>query len=178
MPTETRAKRGLVSGVVVATVATMICVTASAQQDKESGRNISATMQAASRSLTECAAPLYADAKYAEITSHFPANGTETSLAQLGDDSLATKKQIALILEYDAAQQVCRLAYVKEVQSVLPTLAAILQDEYTKLEFNTLDLIKKKIAWGIWSKKRKEITTELGLRWTAESQRIQRGQHQ
>src|ERR1051325_3457444 len=130
------------------------------------------TVEAANQSMRACTTAIFNDPRYAPLSSHVSIDPRDTSLAQLGDDHFATEREIALLFAVDADGQVCRKAYLDQLQTVVQSVAGIVAVGYTKSQNNLLELIKKKQTWGDYAKNRQSIALETFSEQSAEYQRV------
>jgi hypothetical protein len=162
--------------VAVAGMATLLfgCATAAQRQAQAIGTNT----QNVGASAKACLAALYSAPEAAPLRPHVAIDVRDTTLAQLADQSLATKEEIDAIFLLHPRLQQCQKAALDGLMVTTPSLVPILAAEYVQGEDNTLALVQRKESWGEFSKRRRDIVFEGTAQLVAEGRRIEAGLEQ
>jgi hypothetical protein len=140
-------------GVVAAALLLAACATAAQRQYQAMGTNT----QAVVGGFKACVSGLYSAPEAAPLRPHIALDVREITLAQLSDQSLATKEEIDAIFILHPRLQQCQKAELDGLMNATPSLVPILAAEYNKGEDNTLLLVQRKESWGEFSKRRRDV---------------------
>ncbi|MGC2414285.1 MAG: hypothetical protein WA459_16500 [Stellaceae bacterium] len=162
--------------VTVATMAGLLfgCATAAQRQSQAIGTNTRTVVASAQA----CVTAIYAAPEAAPLRPHLPFDVRELTLAQLSDQSLATKEEIDAIFLLHPRLQQCQKAALDGLMITTPSLVPMLATEYIKGEDNLLLLVQIKQSWGEFSKHRRDIVFEGQAQLVAEARRIEAGLEQ
>jgi hypothetical protein len=150
------------------------CATAAQRQFQ----NIHQTDHGAVVQLKACVSAIMESPEAEPVRSHEPVDLREATLDLLMDSSKATPKQIAAIKAIHPQLNDCRTTALNTIARVTPGIAAILAEEMQKAEVNLIALLKRKLTWGEYITKEKELGLATAPQITAEGQRIDRGLEQ
>jgi hypothetical protein len=150
------------------------CATAAQRQYQAIGTNTQAVVGGAKA----CVTAVYSAPEAALLRPHFPFDVWDLTLAQLSDQSLATKEEIDAIFVLHPRLQQCQKAALDGLMSTTPSLVPILAAESNRGEDNLLLLIQHKQSWGEFSKRRRDNVFEAQAELVAEARRIEAGLEQ
>lgn len=94
------------------------------------------------------------------------------SAEQRNDEHFSSDQEASLLVAYGARTQVCRKAYLDQMQPILPSVAALMAAAYRQNEESLADLIQKKQSWGAYIKRVEDTYSSLSPILSAELQRI------
>src|SRR5205814_8592854 len=114
----------------------------------------------------------------ASIRQHFPLDRRDATLAQLSDQSLATKPEIAAVLALHPRLQACRKAALDGLLNTVPSVVPILVKEIAEGDNDTIALIQRKMTWGERVRRGRDRVIALQAGLQAEGQRITAGLEQ
>ncbi len=109
---------------------------------------------------TSCLAVAYASPEAAPLRVHEPFNVNDATLAQLADNSLATEAEIASLSAVYPRSRVCQNEFLGQVEKFAPTLAPVFAKTYRDADDDTVALIKHKMTWGDYTKRRRDRAIE------------------
>jgi hypothetical protein len=89
---------------------------------------------------------------YSVLFKKMPQKGDPT-LTQLSDNSLATDKEIKLIIAYYNDIKPCRDQLINDFMSMSPVMGSITAESFHTEDFIIVDLIQRRITWGEANKK-------------------------
>lgn len=114
------------------------------------------------------------------ILNHVPDSPAKTTLDQLTDESLVSDEEAAAWREFHASVEKCRQQALTKMSGVVPGIASILSTSYAHGDDNLIDLLQKKITWGEYARRRRDLDSEVGGQLVAEDLReasgVQRAQ--
>lgn len=98
--------------------------------------------------ITACVQQIYNAPEATVLRAHFPMNPENASLAQLSDQSLATKPETdAIVFLYPRLQE-CRRAQVAALLPTAPTVVPILIKAHSGADDDVTQLVQRKMSWG------------------------------
>ena len=118
---------------------------------------------------------MYADPLFALIAVHIPFNPDLSSPTQLSDERIATQQEVALLFPFDESFAKCPKGFLAQLKEIAPALVVIVAQGYTKNEFNSVNLIERKISWGAFARRRKIDYEDTVQKVNMELARIQFG---
>jgi hypothetical protein len=134
--------------------------------------------KAALERLSSCAVTVYSSTEAIPVRAHAPLKSTDATLQQLSDESRATDKEISALLTIHPRFQECRKNFLSDLSQSSPTLVPIFAESYNRNEDNLLELLQRKIAWGEYLRRSRDIGTETQAAVQVEIQRIVAGLEQ
>jgi hypothetical protein len=121
----------------------------------------------------ECASALYNAPESAVLRSHLSLNPAEPTRSELSDKSFPTDVELAALDRfYSNLTAVCRKDYIDETTGLLPTIAALASQEAKEADENVAMLNRRKLTWGEFTRRRRDIAIKTGRRMTAELSRL------
>jgi hypothetical protein len=114
----------------------------------------------------------YQSPAYDPLRSHIPFNLNDATLEQMGDDSKATKKEIAALYATHPLVQACQKAAADGLAQTTSPIVPILMESWQKREALQVQLIKQKISWGEYIMRSKEVAAAAGKEMGAELQQM------
>jgi hypothetical protein len=106
------------------------------------------TMQSAQERLNSCVSAIYVEPQFEPIARHMPMNDRGITLDQLADNHFATDEEVGLLSAYYMRTEVCRQAYLTELQSGAPSAARLMSQAFAQNRESFVDLLSKKQSWG------------------------------
>jgi hypothetical protein len=131
--------------------------------------------QALAAQVKLCGEQAYSSPEMSVIKPHFPLNPQDATLAQLSDQSLATKQETDAILAVYPRLQDCRKAALEGLQNTTPSVVPILAKEFAEADNDTISLIQRKMSWGERVRRGRDRLLSLQTALTVEGQRITDG---
>jgi hypothetical protein len=125
-----------------------------------------------------CAAQAYNSPEMAIVRPHFPLDPREATLAQLSDQSFATKQEIEAILAVYPQLQACRKGMLEGIQKTTPSVVPMLAKEFAAADDDTILLVQRKMAWGDRVRRGRDRLVATQAELSAEGQRITAGLEQ
>ena len=122
-----------------------------------------------------CVSEVYNSPDAAVIRSHTPLDPREATLAQLSDQSLPTRQEIAVVLTLHQRIQSCRKAILNGLQNTTPSVIPILAKEYAGADDDTIAFVQRKMSWGERVKRARDRVLSLQEALQAEGRRIVAG---
>jgi hypothetical protein len=119
-----------------------------------------------------CTTEVYNSPDAASIRSHSPIDPREATLAQLSDQSLPNKQEIAAVLVLHPRLQACRKAILDGLLNTTPSVIPILTKEYAGADDDTIAFVQRKMSWGERVKRARDRLIGLQASLEAEQQRI------
>jgi hypothetical protein len=95
-----------------------------------------------------CGEAVYNSPEAAPLRPHVPQSARDATLAQLSDQSLATKGEIDAILLLHPRLKACQKAVLDGLLNTTPSVVPILTREYAAADDDTILLIQRKMPWG------------------------------
>jgi hypothetical protein len=150
------------------------CATAAQRQYQAMASGIQAIVSEAKA----CTAQAYNSPEMAIVRPHFPLDPRDATLAQLSDQSLATKQEAEAILAVYPQLQACRKAVLDGLQKTTPSAVPIMAKEYAEADDDTILLVQRKISWGDRVKRGRDRLVAAQAALSAEDHRITAGLEQ
>ena len=147
------------------------CATAAQRQYQAMASGIQAIVSEAKA----CTAQAYNSPEMAIVRPHFPLDPRDATLAQLSDQSLATKQEAEAILAVYPQLQACRKAVLDGLQKTTPSVVPIMAKEYAEADDDTILLVQRKISWGDRVKRGRDRLVAAQAALSAEDHRITAG---
>lgn len=166
----TGARQRAVAGLIVASFL-VGCTTAAQRQYQAMASGNSAILAQAKN----CTMEIYNSPDAAIIRSHSPIDPREATLAQLSDQSLPNKGEIAVVLALHPRLQACRKAILDGLLNTTPSVIPILTKEYAAADDDTIAFVQRKMSWGERVKRARDRLIGLQATLEAEQQRILAG---
>src|SRR5713226_2984528 len=135
-------------GIVAGALMLSACATAAQRQYQA----IATSNQSLVGQAKACVAAIYAAPEAAPLRPHITIDPRDLTLAQLSDQSLATKEEIEAIFILHPRLQQCRKGVLDGLVTTTPTIVPILAAEYIRGDDLTLLLVQRKLSWGEFSK--------------------------
>ena len=95
-----------------------------------------------------CVIEAYNGAEGAMVRSHLPIDAREITLAQLSDQSLPTKQEVAAVLALHPRIQACRKAILDGLLGTMPSVVPVLAREFAGADDDTIAFVQRKLSWG------------------------------
>jgi hypothetical protein len=102
----------------------------------------------------------------------------DATLEQMADSSYATNPEISAIIVVHPEDRACASTFLNQIAQETPSVAPIFSAFLNKSEDATLDLIQKKISWGDFVRRKRDVIPEFQSELAAEYQRIRSGLYQ
>jgi len=125
-----------------------------------------------------CLEAAYNSPDAAPVRAHEPFNVADASLSQLADASLATKPEIDSIMTIHPQLRACQKIALDAMLNTTPSVVPLLAKAYSEADDDILLLIKRKLSWGEYTKRRRDRSLAGQVAIQAESQRITAGLEQ
>ena len=109
---------------------------------------------------------------YVVLLKHVPLTFQDVSLEQMSDDSKATKKEISALYATNPRSQACKKEVADSLMTTTPTLVPIFVDGWQKRDALEIDLIKRKISWGEFITRSREVATSNAKESSAAMQQL------
>jgi hypothetical protein len=136
---------------------------------------MAANTQAASQNFQNCALAIYNAPELEPLRRDLPANPVNASLAQLANTNYVSPEEAQLILANHPKLQACRQQFISELSQATPTLAPIFVKAITATDNSTVELLQKKLRWGEFLQRVRQISLERGTETEAEGHRLLAG---
>jgi hypothetical protein len=120
------------------------CATAAQRQYQAMATGNQALIAQGKSCLTEA----YNSAEGALVRSHLPIDAGEITLAQLSDQSLPTRQEVAAVLALHPRIQACRKALLDGLLGTMPSVVPILAKEFAGADDDTIAFVQRKMSWG------------------------------
>lgn len=130
---------------------------------------------AATATFNECVRNLIDTKEFDPIRANVPYNPLEATIQQLADTKKATKQQVAAILLVHPRYQQCRSALQVALSSTTPTIVPIIVSQWTQNDANLVLLVQRKISWGSYVQRLRDLFVRQEGQMIAEYQRIGQG---
>jgi len=95
-----------------------------------------------------CVIEAYNGPEGAMVRSHLPIDAREITLAQLADQSLPTKQEVAAVLALHPRIQACRKAILDGLLGTMPSVVPVLAREFAGADDDTIAFVQRKLSWG------------------------------
>jgi hypothetical protein len=105
------------------------------------------------------------------IRAHVPDSPAQPTLDQLIDETLVSTEEAAAWREFHAAVEKCRQQALTQMIEVVPGIATILSTGYARGDDYLTDLLLKKITWGEYARRSRDLDSEVRRQLVAEDQR-------
>lgn len=128
----------------------VLSLTACATAAQRQANQIQTVAKKATEELKACITDVEQKPDYETIAPHLfsPANGFHPTMQQLADDTYPTKRDSQLIIKLHDDVLPCRQSAIQQLQSVVPTIAEVLTEEWVESDQQTMKLVKRKTTWG------------------------------
>ena len=136
---------------------------------------IRANNQLAAAQLLACLTGVYDSPDAAILRPHRPLKLTDATLQQMADTSTTTDSEVAAILAIYPKQQECRKAAIDQITKATPSIALILAAEYADSDKLVLSLIQRKLSWGEYVMRGRDLAMGTQTALLEESGRITAG---
>lgn len=146
------------------------CATAAQKQANQ----ISATEVQANKDMHKCLETEYNKPENESIRAHLksPSQAAPNS-KQLHDKSYQTKSESALLSEYFENQKACTNEYIRQINTVAPSIAVILAERDNEFDKIRSLLIARKITWGNYYQQFQKIDAEYKNKLAIASRQLQ-----
>jgi hypothetical protein len=108
--------------------------------------------------LTACMLAVRNSDDAAPLRARIPFDAREATLAQMTDPAKASDGEIKAIYVLHPRVKSCRREALDKLTGPAPAIAAIMGDTWEKSEQSLIDLVQRKITWGEYVRRVKEIT--------------------
>jgi hypothetical protein len=159
-------------------IAIVTFVTGCATQAEMRAQAIDTNTSAATTAFNQCVRNLIDSKEFEPIRENVPYNPLEATLQQLADTAKATKQQVAAILTVHPRYQQCRSALQTALSSTTPTIVPIIVSQWTQNDANLVLVVQRKISWGNYVQRLRDLFVRQGEQMIAEYQRIGQGLQQ
>ena len=122
-----------------------------------------------------CTMEVYNSPDAAVVRSHSPVDAREATLAQLSDQSLPSRAEIAAVLVLHPRIPACRKAILDGLLNTTPSVIPILTKEYAAADDDTIAFVQHKMSWGERVKRGRDRLIALQGALETEQQRIVAG---
>jgi hypothetical protein len=99
----------------------------------------------------------------------------EATLEQLSERKKASSSEIAAVLTVHPRYQDCRKTLLNEVSVATPSIAPIIVTQWTENDANIVLLVQRKITWGQYLQRLRDLFATQAQQITAEFERIGAG---
>jgi hypothetical protein len=164
-------KRPLIIGIAFLLAS---CATA-AQREYQAIRTGNQSLAAQAKACTEQA---YNAPEAAILRPHFPLDLRDVTLAQLSDQSMATRPEADAVLAVYPRLQSCRKAMLDGLQNTTPSIIPILAKDFAEADDDTVALVQRKMTWGDRVRRGRDRLLALQSALSVEGQRITGGLEQ
>jgi hypothetical protein len=137
-----------------------------------------ASNRAAGQEFQACVAAIYNQPELAPLRRDLAPNVRNATLEQLANQNFVSDEEIKLILANHPKLQVCRQQLVSEVSQTMPTVAPILVSMTTAEDNATIELLQRKLRWGEFVQRLREVVNQGDTELAAEGRRILAGLQQ
>ena len=125
--------------------------------------------------IKSCGTEVYNAPEAAVLRPHSPLDVREATLAQLSDQSLPTKQEVAAVLALHPRAQACRKAALDGLLSTTPSVVPILAKEFAAGDDDTIAFVQRKLPWGERLRRGRDRILALQAVLQAEERRIVSG---
>ena len=119
-----------------------------------------------------CLRDVYDSGAAAPIRPRQPFDISEVSREQLGDSLLITPSEIVVLSDVHSRFQACQHQFFEQLQTVAPTVAPIFARAYRDADDDTLALMQRRMAWGEYTRRRRDRALTNQQMLVAEVQRL------
>jgi len=118
-----------------------------------------------------CFQSFYNEPQAAEIAK-YQGNLDELSLEQITDPNIATDAEIAALYAMHAKKTSCYKEMTDKLTNVAPTVIPILAEAKSQADTALVELVQKKIAWGVFMTRNRDINLDRTKKLQGEFDRI------
>lgn len=122
--------------------------------------------------LKACTNVVYNSPQYAPLRSHLPLDANDISLEQLSNETYASPAEIQAIFSTYPQMQACRKTFLSGVTKGEPSLVPIFIADYYKLDDNILLLVQRKITWGDYLHRIRDLAANTRAALQSEDHRV------
>jgi hypothetical protein len=133
---------------------------------------MAANSRGAAQDFQNCATAIYNQPELEPLRRDLPLVPENASLAQLANTNYVSPEQTQLILANHPKLQVCRQQFISQLSQATPTLAPIFVKAVTATDDSTVALLQKRLRWGEFLQRVRQITLDRRGETEAESRRI------
>ena len=139
---------------------------------------MAANSRSASQEFQNCATAIYNQPELEPLRRNLPLSPENASLAQLANTNHVSPEEAQLILANHPKLQACRQQFISQLSQATPTLAPIFVKAVTATDDSTVALLQKKLRWGEFLQRVRQITLERRAETEAEGRRVLAGLEQ
>lgn len=125
-----------------------------------------------------CMTTVFNSNEFTPLQAHMPVNVTQATLEQLSDSRLITEVEARAVFKVHPRIQECRRYYLDHISSAFPTIVPIMAGMYAKDDTQLVQLVQKKISWGLFTSSVRANSAEAEAQIATEYQRINAGLQQ
>jgi hypothetical protein len=120
-----------------------------------------------------CLGEIAANPQYATIAKHIPLDGSQPTLEQKADQSLATTQEVKAILAWRTDFTKCRQSYTEAVQGIAPAMVPALLEAQSASDAVWVKVVHRELAWGGALQQLSDIQAAVAAKGTQVAQEIQ-----